>query len=159
MSHSKTCLESGWLFLEKLERALFQNCFSVPVAMTGACLLNDPAVISGFDDDAVREIVMCAMIKWLGKISRGVAIVEAFSSMQQDLTKRWLSWKQWAKGGEQIEPVMEGTVGMCRDLEGNRRQDIARNRRSRASDAGLRGRRNKGADQLINRGFSVTLSL
>jgi hypothetical protein len=47
------------------------------------------------------------------------AIVEAFSSMQEDLDKeRKVIMKQWAKRGEQIERVITATVGMYGDLQG-----------------------------------------
>ena len=47
------------------------------------------------------------------------AIVEAFSSMQEDLDKeRKVITKQWAKRQEQIDRVMVGTVGMYGDLQG-----------------------------------------
>lgn len=47
------------------------------------------------------------------------AIVEAFSSMQDDLNKeRKVIMKQWAKREEQIERVMDATVGMYGDLQG-----------------------------------------
>jgi hypothetical protein len=47
------------------------------------------------------------------------AIVEAFSSMQEDLDKgRKALMKQWAKREEQIERVMGATVGMYGDLQG-----------------------------------------
>jgi hypothetical protein len=47
------------------------------------------------------------------------AIVEAFSSMQEDLDKEKKAiTKQWAKRGEQIERVMQATVGMYGDLQG-----------------------------------------
>ena len=47
------------------------------------------------------------------------AIVEAFSSMQDDLEKeRKAIMKQWAKRSEQIERVMGATVGMYGDLQG-----------------------------------------
>jgi hypothetical protein len=47
------------------------------------------------------------------------AIVEAFSSMQEDLDKeRRAITKQWAKRQEQIERVMGATVGMYGDLQG-----------------------------------------
>jgi hypothetical protein len=47
------------------------------------------------------------------------AIVEAFSSMQEDLDKeRKVMMKQWAKREEQIGRVMGGTVGMYGDLQG-----------------------------------------
>jgi len=47
------------------------------------------------------------------------AIVEAFSSMQEDLDKeRKVIMKQWAKRQEQIERVMGGTIGMYGDLQG-----------------------------------------
>ncbi len=47
------------------------------------------------------------------------AIVEAFSSMKEDLDKeRKVITKQWAKRDEQIERVMQGTVGMYGDLQG-----------------------------------------
>ncbi|MGH8658526.1 MAG: DUF2130 domain-containing protein [Gammaproteobacteria bacterium] len=47
------------------------------------------------------------------------AIVEAFSSMQNDLnSERKAITKQWAKREEQIERVMQATVGMYGDLQG-----------------------------------------
>lgn len=47
------------------------------------------------------------------------AIVEAFSSMQEDLDKEKKAiTKQWAKREEQIERVMESTAGMYGDLQG-----------------------------------------
>lgn len=47
------------------------------------------------------------------------AIVEAFSSMQEDLDKeKKVIMKQWAKREEQIERVMQATVGMYGDLQG-----------------------------------------
>jgi len=47
------------------------------------------------------------------------AIVEAFSSMQEDLEKEKKAiLRQWAKRGEQIERVMHATVGMYGDLQG-----------------------------------------
>ncbi len=50
---------------------------------------------------------------------RVLAIVEAFSTMQDDLNKeRKVITKQWAKREEQIERVMQATVGMYGDLQG-----------------------------------------
>jgi hypothetical protein len=47
------------------------------------------------------------------------AIVEAFSSMKEDLDKeRKVITKQWAKRDEQIERVMQATVGMYGDMQG-----------------------------------------
>jgi hypothetical protein len=47
------------------------------------------------------------------------AIVEAFSSMKEDLDReRKAIMKQWAKREEQIERVMGATVGMYGDLQG-----------------------------------------
>jgi hypothetical protein len=47
------------------------------------------------------------------------AIVEAFSSMQEDLDKEKKAiTKQWAKREEQIDRVMQSTVGMYGDLQG-----------------------------------------
>ncbi len=47
------------------------------------------------------------------------AIVEAFSTMQEDLDKeRKVIMKQWAKREEQIGRVMQATVGMYGDLQG-----------------------------------------
>ena len=47
------------------------------------------------------------------------AIVEAFSSMQEDLDKEKKAiTKQWAKREEQITRVMQSTVGMYGDLQG-----------------------------------------
>ena len=47
------------------------------------------------------------------------AIVEAFSSMQEDLDKEKNAiTKQWAKREEQIDRVMPATVGLFGDLQG-----------------------------------------
>jgi hypothetical protein len=47
------------------------------------------------------------------------AVVEAFSSMKEDLEKEKKAiQKQWAKREEQIVRVMEATVGMVGDLQG-----------------------------------------
>ena len=47
------------------------------------------------------------------------AIVEGFTSMQDDLEKeRKVIMKQWAKREEQIDRVMQSTVGMYGDLQG-----------------------------------------
>lgn len=47
------------------------------------------------------------------------AIVEAFSSMHEDLDReKKVITKQWAKREEQIERVMQATVGMYGDLQG-----------------------------------------
>ncbi len=47
------------------------------------------------------------------------AIVEAFSSMKEDLDKEKKAiTKQWAKRDEQIERVMQATVGMYGDMQG-----------------------------------------
>lgn len=47
------------------------------------------------------------------------AIVEAFTSMQEDLDReRKMLTKQWAKRAQQIERVMNATVGMYGDLQG-----------------------------------------
>jgi len=47
------------------------------------------------------------------------AIVEAFSSMQDDLAREKKAiMKQWAKREEQIERMMQATVGMYGDLQG-----------------------------------------
>ncbi len=50
---------------------------------------------------------------------RVLAIVEAFTTMQDDLAKeRKVITKQWAKREEQIDRVMQATVGMYGDLQG-----------------------------------------
>jgi len=47
------------------------------------------------------------------------AIVEAFSSMKEDLDKEKKAiTRQWAKRDEQIERVMQATVGMYGDMQG-----------------------------------------
>lgn len=47
------------------------------------------------------------------------AIVEAFSTMREDLDKeKKVITKQWAKREEQIDRVMQATVGMYGDLQG-----------------------------------------
>ena len=53
------------------------------------------------------------------------AIVEAFSSMQEDLDKEKKAIiKQWAKREQQIARVMEATAGMYGDLQGIAAQTI-----------------------------------
>jgi len=45
--------------------------------------------------------------------------MEAFSTMQEDLDKeRKVIMRQWAKREEQINRVMQATVGMYGDLQG-----------------------------------------
>lgn len=47
------------------------------------------------------------------------AIVEAFTSMQDDLTaEKKVIQRQWAKRQTQIDNVMQSTVGMYGDLQG-----------------------------------------
>jgi len=47
------------------------------------------------------------------------AIVEAFSNMKEDLDReKKVITKQWAKRDEQIERVMQATVGMYGDMQG-----------------------------------------
>jgi hypothetical protein len=47
------------------------------------------------------------------------AIVEAFTCMKEDLGKeKRVIMKQWAKRDEQIQRVMQVTVGMYGDLQG-----------------------------------------
>jgi len=54
------------------------------------------------------------------------AIVEAFSTMKEDLDKEKKAiMKQWAKRDEQIERVMGGTVGMFGDLSGIAGKELA----------------------------------
>jgi len=50
---------------------------------------------------------------------RAQAIVEAFSSMKEDLDREKKAiTRQWAKREEQIDRVMQATVGMYGDLQG-----------------------------------------
>ncbi len=50
---------------------------------------------------------------------RVLAIVEAFTTLQDDLAKeRKVMMKQWAKREEQVDRVMQATVGMYGDLQG-----------------------------------------
>jgi hypothetical protein len=52
-------------------------------------------------------------------LQRVQALVEAFSTMQEDLDKeRKVITKQWAVREEQIGRVMQATVGMYGDLQG-----------------------------------------
>jgi hypothetical protein len=47
------------------------------------------------------------------------ALVEAFSSMKEDLDReKKVITRQWAKREEQIDRVMQATVGMYGDLQG-----------------------------------------
>ena len=64
---------------------------------------------------------MCIEIKFESDsfLPRVQAIVEAFSTMQEDLDKeRKVIMKQWAKREKQIGRVMQATVGMYGDLQG-----------------------------------------
>lgn len=71
------------------------------------------------------------------------AIVEAFTSMQEDLDKeRRAILKQWAKREEQIDRVMQATVGMYGDLQG-----IAGKTLQEIEGLELKALANDGADQ------------
>ncbi len=64
------------------------------------------------------------------------AIVEAFSSMRDDLDReRKAITKQWAKREEQIDRVMQATVGNVRRPSRHRRENAAGNRRTGISGA------------------------
>ena len=64
--------------------------------------------------EMVYEYLMSARFR-----QRVQAIVEAFSTMQEDLDKeRKVIMKQWSKREEQIGRVMQATVGMYGDLQG-----------------------------------------
>ena len=59
------------------------------------------------------------------------AIVEAFSSMREDLDReRKAITKQWSKREEQIDRVMQATVGMYGDLQGIAGKTLQGNRRT-----------------------------
>ena len=56
---------------------------------------------------------------FIGTHARSPAIVEAFTSMQEDLDREKKAiTKQWAKREEQIDQAMQATAGIYGDLQG-----------------------------------------
>jgi hypothetical protein len=77
------------------------------------------------------------------------AIVEAFSTMQEDLDKeRKVIMKQWAKREEQIERVMGATVGMYGDLQGIAGKSLQEIDGLELKTLGLEGNKTTGLDNL-----------
>ncbi|MCF7817765.1 MAG: DUF2130 domain-containing protein [Kiritimatiellales bacterium] len=93
---------------------------AIPVAMAlRNTLLEVAGVRSAMDGQQTKSEMIYHYLTGPRFKQRVEAIVEAFSSMQDDLNKeRKVITKQWAKREEQIERVMQSTVGMYGDLQG-----------------------------------------
>lgn len=93
---------------------------AIPVAMAlRTTLLEVAGARSAMDGQQTKTEMIYHYLTGPRFKQRVEAIVEAFSSMQEDLNKeRKVITKQWAKREEQIERVMQSTVGMYGDLQG-----------------------------------------
>jgi hypothetical protein len=93
---------------------------AIPVAMVlRNTLIEIAAARSAMDGQQTKTEMIYHYLTGPRFRQRVEAIVEAFSSMQDDLNKeRKAITKQWAKREEQINRVMQSTVGMYGDLQG-----------------------------------------
>lgn len=93
---------------------------AVPVAMVlRNTLLEVAGARSAMDGQQTKTEMIYHYLTGPRFKQRVEAIVEAFSSMQEDLNKeRKVIMKQWSKRETQIERVMQSTVGMYGDLQG-----------------------------------------
>ena len=93
---------------------------AIPVAMVLRQSLLEIALARGSSEGQQTKMEMVYQYLTGPRFRQRVeAIVDAFSSMQNDLEKeRKVIMKQWAKRNEQIERVMGATIGMYGDLQG-----------------------------------------
>ena len=93
---------------------------AIPVAMTlRATLIELAAARQAVEGQQTKTEMIYHYLTGPRFKQRVEAIVEAFSSMQEDLDKEKKAIiKQWAKREEQISRVMHSTVGMYGDLQG-----------------------------------------
>lgn len=93
---------------------------AIPVAMTLRHALIEVATArQAAEGQQTKAEMIYQYLTGPGFRHRVQAIVEAFSSMQEDLDKeRKAITRQWAKREMQIERVMQATVGMYGDLQG-----------------------------------------
>ncbi len=93
---------------------------AIPVAVSIRQSLIDLAMARKASDGQQTKMQMVYQYLTGSRFRQRVqAIVEAFSSMQDDLAKEKKAiTKQWAKREEQIDRVMQATVGMYGDLQG-----------------------------------------
>ena len=93
---------------------------ALPVAMTLRNTLIEVACVRQAGEGQQTKMEMVYQYLTGPRFRQRVqAIVEAFSSMQEDLDKEKKAiTKQWAKREEQIDRVMQATVGMYGDLQG-----------------------------------------
>ena len=92
----------------------------IPVALSLRQMLVEIAAVRQASDGQQTKAEMVYQYLTGPRFRQRVqAMVEAFSNMQEDLDKeRKVIMKQWAKRQEQIERVMQATVGMYGDLQG-----------------------------------------
>ena len=93
---------------------------AIPLAMTlRQSLIELSAARQASEGQQTKTEMVYQYLTGPGFRQRVQAIVEAFSSMQEDLDReKKLITKQWAKREAQIERVMQSTVGMYGDLQG-----------------------------------------
>lgn len=93
---------------------------AIPVAMTlRTTLIELAAARQAMEGQQTKTELIYHYLTGPRFKQRVEAIVEAFSSMQEDLDKEKKAiTKQWAKREEQIGRVMQSTVGMYGDLQG-----------------------------------------
>ena len=93
---------------------------AIPVAMTFRSMLMEVALARGVSDGQQTKMeIIYEYLTGPRFRHRVQAIVEAFTSLREDLDKeRKAIMKQWSKREEQLTRVMTATVGMYGDLQG-----------------------------------------
>lgn len=93
---------------------------AVPLAIALRRVLLETSLARGAGEGQNSKMeILYAYLTGLQFRQRVQAIVEAFTSMQEDLLKeKKLITKSWAKRDEQLTNVMESTVGMYGDIQG-----------------------------------------
>ena len=93
---------------------------AVPLAIALRRVLLETSLARGAGEGQKSKMeILYSYLTGLQFRQRVQAIVEAFTSMQEDLLKeRKLITKSWAKREEQLTNVMESTVGMYGDIQG-----------------------------------------
>ena len=94
--------------------------FTLPVAMSLRQTLIEVACVRQASEGQQTKMEMVYQYLTGPRFRQRVqAIVEAFSSMKEDLDReKKVITRQWAKREEQIDRVMQATVGMYGDLQG-----------------------------------------
>ena len=100
----------GWQGLKILSFAVYLFMFA-PIVVVVLLAFNS-ARSGSFPMEGVSLV-------WFAKLFSNESIVEAFKTLKEDLDKEKKAiTKQWSKREEQIERVMQATVGMYGDLQG-----------------------------------------